>query len=348
MATVYFAPSDMPYARNALFLAVDRFFERINVVEKGDLVAVKLHMGELGNTGYIRPIFVRRVVDFIKKQGGTPFLTDTTTLYGGHRSTAIDYLETAAIHGFSISSMGCPVVIADGVRGEDAEQVTVGKETIPVARGIFDADSLIVLSHFKGHGMAGFGGALKNLGMGCCSKEGKAWQHAASMPVHDPSACTLCLKCQSFCPVDAIGRDTGGGINIVYERCRGCGACTVLCDAGCFTIPSDNIAEFQRRLAVAAKAVFALFAEKSAFFNMLADITPRCDCCSFAGKPLVNDIGLLASRDPVAIDAASHVLVCEAAGTDVFENTHAIDGRAHVIEAERIGMGTQSFIIEEQ
>lgn len=344
-SSVYFKSAATPHAKDALHLSIEKLMGKINVVQRGDVVAVKLHMGEFGNTGYIRPVLVRRVVDFIKQEGGIPFLTDTTTLYGGKRGNAADYLITAAVNGFSIASMGCPVIIADGLRGNDEIVVHVEGEDIAVATSIAEADSMVVLSHFKGHGMAGFGGAIKNLGMGCTSKRGKRWQHAASRPEHDVENCILCRKCIGFCPADAVTEENGR-IVIHYERCWGCGACTVLCEQGCFSLSPRGIAQFQKRVAMAAKAALQVVDGRASFINVLMDITPRCDCCSFAGRPLLDDVGILASRDPVAIDAASYKLVCDAAGMDVFHEIHGICGTGQVEEAEKLGIGTGAYVLE--
>jgi len=347
-SVVYFKSASTPHAGDALHLSIKKMMERVDVVERGDMVAIKLHMGELGNIGYIRPIFVRKVVDFVKERGGKPFLTDTTTLYGGHRGNAIDYLTTASINGFSISSMGCPVIIADGLKGEDGIIIDFKGEKIEMAKAIYEADSMIVLSHFKGHGMAGFGGAIKNLGMGCCSKRGKIWQHEVSKPLHDDSKCILCMECLSFCPANAIFyEEKERKIKIDYEKCRGCGACTVLCNQGCFYLSEDSWRKFQSRVALAAAAVAKKFEEKIAFMNFLMDITPRCDCCSFAGKPLINDVGIMASLDGVAIDRACYDMVCKEYGGDVFMEKHGIDGTVQIRAAEKAGMGSSLYELRE-
>jgi len=343
---VYFKSASTPYAKDALHLAVKKLMDRVDVIERGDVVAIKLHMGERGNTGHIRPIFVRMIVDFVKERKGKPFLTDTTTLYGGHRGNAIDYLMTAAMNGFSISSMNCPIIIADGLRGNEEVHVEMNGERIAIARAIYEADCMIVLSHFKGHGMAGFGGAIKNLGMGCCSRVGKLWQHEVSKPLHDDSKCILCLECLQFCPADAIFEENGK-IGIDYEKCRGCGACTVLCEQGCFSLSEEMWKKFQQRVAMAAAAAAKKFDGKVAFLNFLMDITPRCDCCSFAGKPVVNDMGILSSRDAVAIDRACYDMVCREYGKDVFMDIHGIDGTIQIKEAEKVGLGKAAYSLTE-
>ncbi|HEC88505.1 MAG TPA: DUF362 domain-containing protein [Thermoplasmata archaeon] len=342
MADVYFKSASTPYAKDALYLSIEKFMKKVNFIEKGDIVAIKLHMGELGNTGYVRPVFVRKVVEFVKTKGGKPFLTDTTTLYGGKRGNAVDYLITASINGFSISSMGCPIIIADGLLGKEEETLSIQGHEIGVAKAIIEADSLIVLSHFKGHGMAGFGGAIKNLGMGCCGKKGKIWQHEVSKPLYNETKCILCMKCLTFCPAGAISEDEGK-ISIEYEKCIGCGACTVLCEKGCFYLTNEIAEKFQRRVAISAKAVLKKFLEKSYFINFLMDITPRCDCCSFADRPLIKDIGILASKDAVAIDKASYDLICDTAKKDIFYEIHGINGLVQIEEAENLLIGEKEY-----
>ena len=344
MKEIYFKSASTPFAKDAIHLAIEKIFEKVNKITKGDIVAIKLHMGELGNNAYVRPFFVRKVVDIVKKSGGKPFITDTTTLYGGHRGNSIDYLYTASMHGFDISSMNCPIIIADGLLGKDEEIVCVDGQQIAVAKAILEADYLVVLSHFKGHGMTGFGGAIKNVGMGCCSKSGKAWQHAASKPLHDGKKCIMCKKCLNFCPSSAI-YEKNGEIFINYEKCKGCGACTVLCEQGCFYVRDST--ELQKRVAIACKAVIQKFGEKVSFLNFLMDITPRCDCCSFPDKPLINDIGLLSGNDAVAIDKASYDLVCHHAGKDIFYEIHKIDGKIQLLEGEKIGIGEMDYTLIE-
>ena len=341
MVEVYFKSADTPFAKDALFLAIEKFMEKANI-NKNEIVAVKLHMGEFGNVGYVRPVFVRKVVDAIKKKGGKPFITDTTTLYGGKRGNAIDYLETASVNGFNLASMNCPIIIADGLFGNDEEIISVNGNKIAIAKAIFEADYLVVLSHFKGHGMAGFGGAIKNLAMGCCSKNGKLWQHEVTKPLHNSSKCTLCLKCIKFCPAEAIYEENGK-IKIDYEKCRGCGACLVLCENHCFYLSEESIKKFHEKLALAAKAIMEIFKEKVFFINFLMDITPRCDCCSFAGKPIINDIGILASKDAVAIDKASYDLVLKEAKKDIFYEEHKIDGKLQLEKAKILGVGNMEY-----
>ena len=353
---VYFASARTHLAGEALYRTIPKLFEKVCNIEKGEVVAIKLHMGELGNIGYVRPIFIKKIVDMVRKDEGIPFITDTTSLYGGKRGNAMDYLHTAAINGFSISSMNAPVIIADGLLGFDGEEIEIDGNKIEIASAILQADKLIVASHFKGHGMAGFGGAIKNLGMGCSTKKGKIWQHAASKPDYDDKNCIMCKKCVDFCPANAI--KVNNKVTIDYDACFGCGACTVLCDQGCFYLHPSKAKEFQERVAIAAKAAVKKFGQ-IAYFNFAMDVTPRCDCCSFADTPIVQDVGILASNDPVAIDKASLDLINGLpgmpnslgegmkAGTDKFYAIHNIDGTVQLKKAEEIGLGSLDYKIIE-
>jgi len=356
MAQVYFASARTHHADDALYKSIPKLFEKVCSIDEGEKVAIKLHMGELGNIGYIRPIFIRKIVDIVKKEGGMPFVTDTTALYGGKRGNAIDYLLTAAINGFSVASMNAPVIIADGLLGFDGKEIEINGNKIEIASAILQADKLIVTSHFKGHGMAGFGGAIKNLGMGCSTKNGKIWQHEVSKPDYDGKNCILCKKCIDFCPAKAIKVDDK--VIIDYAACFGCGACTVLCDQGCFYLSAAKAEKFQERVAIAAKAAVNKF-EKVAYFNFVMNVTPRCDCCSFADTPIVQDVGILASNDPVAIDRASFDLVNALPGMpnslgkgieegeDKFHKIHGIDGLVQLKKAEEIGLGYLDYKIIE-
>lgn len=352
MVKVYFKSASTPYAKDALHLAIPKLFEKVCKIERNEKVAIKLHMGELGNTNYIRPIFIRKIVEMVKKARGMPFITDTTTLYGGKRGNAVDYLTTASINGFSISSMEAPVIIADGLLGFDGREVEINSYKIEIADAILQSDKLIIASHFKGHGMAGFGGAIKNIGMGCSTKKGKMWQHEVSKPEYDEKNCTFCKKCADFCPVHAIS--VNDVVEINYDACFGCGACTVLCDQGCFYVPAKKAEKFQERVALAAKAAVKKFKDV-AYVNFVMDVTPRCDCCSFADTPIVQDVGILASNDPVAIDNASFELINELpgmpnslgekmeAGIDKFYRIHGVDGTVQLKKAEKLGLGSMKY-----
>ncbi|WML67906.1 MAG: Ion-translocating oxidoreductase complex subunit B [Methanoregula sp. SKADARSKE-2] len=320
--------------------------------------AVKLHFGELGNDGFISPVYVRQVVEKIRECGGLPFLTDTNTLYLGSRSNAVEHATTAILHGFDYAVTGAPVIIADGLDGKNVARVAIGKkhfERVAIAGDIQAADSMMVLSHFKGHIASGFGGALKNLGMGCAPPEGKRAQHNAR-PFTIYERCTGCGKCVRVCPMDAI---------VVIERssidrnlCIGCFECMHACPEQAIDIDWETeIPQFMERMAEYAYGAVKDKPGKVAYMNFLIRITPDCDCFPFSDAPIVPDIGLLASDDPVAIDAASFDLVNQqigftdsllsshhATGEDKFTGVHVhTDGYHQVRYAEKIGMGYRSY-----
>jgi len=338
---------------------VKRLFSDIaEVVSPGDSVAVKVHMGEWGCTTHLRPALVRRVCDCIKDVGGRPFVTDTTTLYPFRRYTASKYLATAAFNGFSPETLQVPVVIADGEDGYDGEWVSVPRqlsdcplERVRVAKEVVNADSMIVLSHVKGHDLSGFGGSIKNVAMGCVTKESKAAQHMANRALVDPEKCTGCGKCVEVCAYGALSvldekvvRDDGS--------CMNCGQCVVVCPEEVFAVPAGARERFQVWLAHAAAAVVGSFSGKVAFMNFVQDVTPLCDCATPSGLPVVPDVGILAARDVVAIDKASLDLIAQTTpigafrdirSADVLGTIHETDSLVQIRTAEKLGLGRMAY-----
>lgn len=328
-------------------------------ISKGDSVAVKVHMGELGNVTYIRPALVRKVVDLVKKRGGRPFVTDTVTLYPGARDTAKKYLSTAAYNGFAEATVGAPVVIADG-DGDEGQVVAVESAVrgcdlreVEVASDIYEADFLLVLSHVKGHMITGFGGAVKNLGMGCVAKRSKREQHRVNPPLLDDSKCDGCEGCLEVCPVDALSmRD--GMPERDSEKCIYCGTCLFACNRKALWWDRRNKERFQVYLAHAAVAVTRGFERRAGFINFVQDVTPHCDCAAPAGRALFPDIGILASTDPVALDKASLDLIDKArmigvpksvAGPDRLGKWHNVDSLVQLRTAEELGIGTMEYTL---
>lgn len=302
-------------------------------LQKGDIVAVKTHMGEAYNVGYLRPIILRTLVEALKAKGCKPFVTDTTTMpYHPwiSRTLALDHLETANRNGFNHGTMDCPVLIADGWLGTDDITVDLqGRGNYLnkqfVARAIADADAVLSVAHFKGHPAGGFGGAIKNIGVGCASKRGKMNLHGAlagDKPVLDLSicpgqGCDWWQTCQDCCPEGAI-QFTEKGIEIDQEACVYCFACANLCVnmAGVKGIQRfDHLPALGRRIADSALAMMMTKEEGKVFFvNLALDITPVCDCYGWTDTPIVNGIGILASYDPVAVDKACIDLMNQAPG----------------------------------
>jgi uncharacterized Fe-S center protein len=282
-----------------------------DVVRKGDLTAIKIHFGERGNDSYVNPVLVRPIAKKIRALGAKPFLTDTNTLYGGSRANAVDHLQTAEEHGFCQAVAGAPVIIADGLQGDDFQEVPIDRKhfrSVKIAGEIASANSMIVVSHFKAHLPAGFGGAVKNLGMGCAPALGKAEQHSAK-PIFNAELCSGCRACMDNCPNQAITVEKKISA-ISYDLCTGCGKCLRVCPTHALDFDwFVEVPPFMERMTEYALGAITGKEGRVGFFNFLLNITPDCDCVPWSDAPFVPDIGILASKDPVAIDQASYDLV---------------------------------------
>jgi hypothetical protein len=314
MARVFFTDLRTTPARS-LFSKIETLLDRAQIakkVYKDDLVAIKLHFGEQGNAAYLRPVFLRVVVNKVKALGGKPFLTDSNTLYVGSRSNAVSHLRTAIENGFDYSCVGCPVVIAGGLRGQTGTKVQIPGQVLKevhIAQEIVEADALIAVSHFKGHELSGFGGALKNLGMGCATRAGKMEQHSSVAPKVNPKTCKGCWLCTQYCPGNAIYR-ANEIAEIDGAKCVGCGECVVVCPSKAIEIQcNEDQRRFQQKIVEYAAGALKGKEKKSLFLNFLMQIDPCCDCYPNNDAPIVRDIGILGSADPVAIDTASNDLV---------------------------------------
>lgn len=357
---VYFTPLGRGHKaghKASLLTATEKLFDAAALGEciaEGDLVAVKLHFGERGNTGFVPPIYVRRIVDKIKEAGGKPFLTDSNTLYRGSRSNAVDHTITAVEHGFNYATVGAPIVIADGMNGKDYVEVQVhGQhfETVKIGSAAVHADALIAVTHFKGHEATSFGGVLKNLGMGLGSRSGKQMMHADFVPAVDVSECTACGECAEWCPVDCITVDDVAVMDL--DVCIGCGECVVTCPYSAIAVDwNTDATKMQEKIVEYSKGALAGKEGKAGFINFLLNITPDCDCWHFSGAPIVPDIGIMASRDPIAIEQASLDLVSEAPALaeslkgvegDKFEALTGIDGTPILDYGTKLGLGTREY-----
>jgi uncharacterized protein len=315
----------------------------------GRLVAIKQHFGEKGTHGYLPPAIARAFATAVKKQGAKPFLTDTNTLYRGERSNAVDHLLLCHAHGFTIENLGCPVISADGLIGVDQVMVPVkGKhyKEVPLASAAVHSHAAIILSHVTGHVACGLGATLKNVGMGLASRAGKLNQHYQSTPLVKPSVCTACGHCARWCPRDAITVKKAAVIN--EKLCIACGQCHAVCPVGAIGFKWDQAtAVLQEKIAEHCLALHQVLNGRICYFNFLVQVTADCDCLGGKETPLkrvFDDIGILASDDPVAVDQASVDLVKEATGKDYFQNLHPdIDYTAGLVHAERIGLGRRQY-----
>ena len=274
---------------------------------KDKFVAIKIHFGELGNMAHLRPGYARVIVDLVKDLGGKPFLTDANTMYVGSRKNALDHLETAYLNGFTPYSTGCHILIADGLKGTDDVAVPVeGGEYVKFAkigRAVMDADIVISLNHFKGHEEAGFGGAIKNLGMGCGSNEGKRDMHSAGRPLVDPEKCVGCGTCAKYCAHEGPQLD-GKVMKINWVNCMGCGRCVDVCPVKAIYHDSGDQAVRMLNYKMAEYAKAVVDGRPHFHISLVRDVSPYCDCHAENDLPIVPDVGMFASFDPVALDLA--------------------------------------------
>lgn len=360
---VYFANLRARSHNESKMVKVQRLFDRAgfgNLLSKNDLTAIKIHFGEKGNDSYINPVFVRQVVDKIKTIGAKPFVTDTNTLYSGSRSNAVDHMVTAIEHGFNYSVIGAPIMIADGLISKNSIEVEINKKhfnKVKIAGDVYQSDSMIVMSHFKGHENAGFGGSIKNIAMGCAPAAGKQQQHSTIKPVVNREECISCGKCVRICPVSSIVfKEKKADIN--HGVCIGCGECITVCPVKAIAPNWDTeMIPFIERMTEYAYGAVKNKESKVGYINFLMNITPDCDCVPWSDAPIVPDIGILASTDPVAIDKASYDLInkqvglenshlnCNhGAGMDKFKGIwHNVDGYRQITYGKEIGLGNDEY-----
>ncbi|HEY6871356.1 MAG TPA: DUF362 domain-containing protein [Geobacteraceae bacterium] len=359
---VFFADMRAGHEEN-LFAKIGRLMQNCGVGERigpGDLVAVKVHFGERGNHTFVRPVFVRRVVEEIKGCGGNPFLTDSSTLYPGARKEGVSALVNAIENGFAFAVVGAPLIMSDGLRGHTAADVEIGGEVfaqVSIGAEIVEADALVAVSHFKCHELTGFGGALKNLGMGCSSREGKLAQHSTVAPRVSEQFCTACALCLKACSHDAI-TIIEGKAHIDPAKCAGCGRCITTCRKKAIAIQWNEAAPLvMKKMCEYALGAVKGKEKKTLYLNFITQVSPACDCYGHADAPIVNDIGICASIDPVALDQACADLVNAAPGNantalrsgfepggDKFRGVHPdIDWEVQLAHGEKIGLGTRKY-----
>ncbi len=317
------------------------------VIEENTLVALKQHFGEKDNENYITPPNTAAVVGWIKAHKGLPLLVETNTLYKGERSDSCRHLTLAYAHGFSPEQVGAPIHILDGVHGQNQRPVTIGGKhfkTVHMVPDIPFFNSMVVLSHVKGHLLSGMGGALKNLGMGFSSRAGKLAQHDDFSPQIDADICTLCGLCTTYCPENALELEDDA-IVLDSEKCIGCGECYTACryDAISFNW-AESDTKFQEKMVEHALGAVIEHSRKVVYINYVNNLSKHCDCWGENNPVLYPDVGILASLDPVAIDRASYDMAEKKLGKDIFrELWPAIDATIQMRYGEEIGLGTCSY-----
>ena len=324
-------------------------------------VAIKLHFGEPGNLAFLRPNWARTVADFVKERGGKPFLTDCNTLYVGGRKNALDHMDSAMLNGFNPMTTGCQIIIADGLKGSDEVEVpVVGGEYVKnakIGRAVMDADVFISLTHFKGHEEAGFGGCLKNIGMGCGSRAGKMEQHNAGKPHVAEKHCIGCAQCRKICAHGAPIIENGKA-HIDHDKCVGCGRCIAVCPKDAVRIDWDeSTTNLNCKIAEYTKAV--VDGRPCFHISLVIDVSPNCDCRSENDMAIVPNVGMFASFDPVALDMAcvdavnAQTPLRGSAADDEHAKAHVHDHfqrlhpdtnwRSCLEHGEKIGIGTREY-----
>ena len=324
-------------------------------------VAIKLHFGEPGNLAFLRPNWARTVADFVKERGGKPFLTDCNTLYVGGRKNALDHMDSAMLNGFNPMTTGCQIIIGDGLKGSDEVEVPVaGGEYVKnakIGRAVMDADVFISLTHFKGHEEAGFGGCLKNIGMGCGSRAGKMEQHNAGKPHVAQKHCIGCGQCRKICAHGAPIIENGKA-HIDHDRCVGCGRCIAVCPKDAVRIDWDeSTTNLNCKIAEYTKAV--VDGRPCFHISLVIDVSPNCDCRSENDMAIVPNVGMFASFDPVALDMAcvdavnAQTPLRGSAADDAHAKAHVHDHfqrlhpdtnwRSCLEHGEKIGIGTREY-----
>ncbi len=353
--------------RYSILGRLERILEEIDLgkyFSKGELVPIKMHLGNVGAHHTIRPNFVRLVVDQLKNIGTKPFVTDSV------RVRAYEYLEVANQTGYNPLSLGAPVIMADGIFGRDSIKVKAGEilKELYIPSAIFDATSMMVLSHVKGHIDSSYAGAIKNLAMGCVTAvpRGCEWKDGGRGKMHfqmeqqlmswNESLCTFCEICANNCPQDAI-EVTSNSFKVDEKSCWRCGRCVRVCPEGALTVPI-SMENFQISLAESAKAVLSTFKSGKVFYiNFLMDSQPECDCMAMSDTPVIQDQGVVLGEDVVAIDKASLDLIAKAQplpqskgegiqvkeGTDVLSMIHRKDAKIQIEAAEKMGLGESGY-----
>ena len=351
---VYFVPIENSEPADSVQKKLARLIDQSKVldcVSKDGRSAVKLHFGEEGNTGFVKPEYVAVICDDIARRGGVPFVSDANTLYKGRRTKSADHIKIAYEHGFTLEKIHAPIDIPDDDVKENTVEVPVNGKFIRAAKialPYVSADTLVGVAHFKGHLLTGFGGAVKNIGMGCATRKGKLEQHSDLAPFVNVMRCIACKGCIQVCPAKAIVLKDGKAF-VDNARCIGCASCIAACKSYAIEVNWEAGGErVPQKMVEYAKAVLFPKKGKTAFFNFATHITAECDCLAKNDPSIAPDTGIFASVDPVAVDKASYDRVLAKAGKNVFQEVHPNRGGfAHLEYAAQLGLGSLDYELVE-
>ena len=368
-ANVYFTDFRTTMNGDSMPTKLKKLLKKAGIAQldlEGKFVAIKMHFGELGNVSFLRPNYAKAVADVVKELGGKPFLTDCNTMYPGHRKNALDHLYCAWENGFTPLSAGCPVLIGDGLKGTDEVEVPVkGGEYVQnakIGRAIMDADVFISLTHFKGHEMTGFGGTIKNIGMGCGSRAGKTEMHISGQPEIDVQLCRGCKACLKHCANEGlVWNPETRKMSVDKEHCVGCGRCLGACNFDAIHFEDYHAPQLlNRKMAEYTKAV--VDGRPQMHISLVMDVSPNCDCHAENDAPILPNIGMFVSTDPLALDQACVDACLKAAplaNSQLHDHLHApgfcdkhdhftnstpeSEWRSCLEHAEKIGLGTREY-----
>ena len=320
----------------------------LRFLRKEDYTGIKMHFGEKGNTGHIRPQWLTGLIERLRPMTKNIFFTDTNVLYKeSKRTNAVDHLKLAHDHGFSLQNTNVPVIIADGLWGRNYVEVQINKKRfskVKIASDIAECDSLLALTHITGHIMTGFAGAIKNLGMGCASRRGKFEQHSGILPDFNSKWCAGCGLCAANCPASAIKIENGKA-KIDELKCIGCGECVVVCKTAALNAKwSETLANLQEKMVEYACGAVEAVDKRIGYINFLTNITRNCDCLALDEPRIIKDIGILASNDLVSIDLASAEILNNSKGLDIFRQEYPeIDWMVQLKYASSMGLGSLDY-----
>ncbi len=321
-----------------------------SIIKPQKSVAIKTHFGEKGNRTHLTADQIRPIVEKVKESGGKPFLTETSVLYRGNRSNALDHILLAFDHGFTYENVGAPIIMSDGFLGVWEREIAINGdyyEKVGIAGDAIAAETMLIVSHATGHVLSGLGAALKNLGMGLSSRMGKLSQHSEVAPKVEASQCDLCKTCMKWCPENCILENDGTAF-IEEEKCIGCGECIAVCKTGAVQFSWDATSEnMQKKMVEHAFGIHVEMKEKLAYMTFLTNMTKDCDCMKSKEK-MIPDIGILASFDPIALDMATLDLTQQKNQENLSKLAFPQhDPLIQIDHGVKLGMGSKEYTLKE-